>query len=61
MFRNASSFLIHLWPSMGKFVPKNSSSKQKDKGIPVTGRGGLHDYETSRLPHFLHSRLTDGG
>jgi hypothetical protein len=28
----------------------------KDKAIPVTGR-----CETSRLPHFLDSRLTDGG
>jgi hypothetical protein len=31
------------------------------KAIPVTGRGGPQGYETSRLPHFLHDRLTDGG
>jgi hypothetical protein len=29
--------------------------------IPVTGRGGPYGCETSRLPHFLHSRFTDGG
>jgi hypothetical protein len=23
--------------------------------------GGPYDYETSRLPHFIDSRLTDGG
>jgi hypothetical protein len=31
------------------------------KGIPVTGRGGPYGCETSRLPHFLDSRLTDSG
>jgi hypothetical protein len=25
------------------------------------GRGGLRGCETSRLPHFLDNRLTDGG
>jgi hypothetical protein len=29
--------------------------------IPVTGRGGSLGCETSRLPHFLDNRLTDGG
>jgi hypothetical protein len=33
----------------------------KRKAIPVTGRDGPYGYETSRLPHFLDSRLTDGG
>jgi hypothetical protein len=31
------------------------------KAIPVTGREGLYGCETSRLPHFLDSPLTDGG
>jgi hypothetical protein len=30
------------------------------KVIPVTGRGGPYGCETSRLPHSLDSRLTDG-
>jgi hypothetical protein len=34
---------------------------KKGKAIPVTGRGGPHGCETSRLPHFLDNRLTDGG
>jgi hypothetical protein len=28
---------------------------------PVTGREGPYGSETSRLPHFLDNRLTDGG
>jgi hypothetical protein len=41
---------------------KKISSKVKEKGkaIPVTSRGGPWGCETSRLPHFLDSRLTDG-
>jgi hypothetical protein len=33
----------------------------KSKAIPVTGRGGPYGCGTSRLPHFLDNRLTDGG
>jgi hypothetical protein len=33
----------------------------KSKAIPVTGRGAPLGYETSRLPHFLDNRITDGG
>jgi hypothetical protein len=29
--------------------------------MPVIGRGGPYGCETSRLPHFLDSRLTGGG
>jgi hypothetical protein len=32
----------------------------KNKAIPVTGRGDPLDCETSRLPYFLGSRLSDG-
>jgi hypothetical protein len=35
--------------------------KKKGKAIPVTGRGGPQGCEMSSLPHFLESRLTDGG
>jgi hypothetical protein len=33
----------------------------KGKAIPVTGREGPEDCETSRLPHFLDNRFTDRG
>jgi hypothetical protein len=36
-----------------------SKKKKKGKAIPVTGRGGPYDCETSRLPQFLDNRLTD--
>jgi hypothetical protein len=32
----------------------------KCKAIPVTGCGGPQGCETSRVPHVLDSRLTDG-
>jgi hypothetical protein len=35
--------------------------KGKGIAIPVTGRGGPYGRETSRFPHFLDSRPTDGG
>jgi hypothetical protein len=35
--------------------------KVKDKAIPITGLGGPQGCETSRPPHFLDNRLTDGG
>jgi hypothetical protein len=36
-------------------------SKKNGKAILVTGRGDPYGCETSRLPHFLYNRLTDGG
>jgi hypothetical protein len=41
-------------------VNKWSHHKGKGKAIPVTCCGGPYDWETSRLPHFLDNRLTDG-
>jgi hypothetical protein len=35
--------------------------KVKNKAIPVTGRGGPQNCETTKLPHSLDNRLTDGG
>jgi hypothetical protein len=32
----------------------------KGKAMPVTGRGGPQGCETSRVPHYLDNRLTDG-
>jgi hypothetical protein len=37
-----------------------SDNAAKGKAIPVTGREGSEGCETSRLPHFLDSLLTDG-
>jgi hypothetical protein len=37
------------------------AGRPKVKAIPVTGRGDPYGYETSRLPHFLDNRLTEGG
>jgi hypothetical protein len=34
---------------------------KKGKAIPVAGREGPYICESSRLPHFLDNRLTDGG
>jgi hypothetical protein len=33
----------------------------KDKTTHVTSRGSLYGGETSRIPHCLDNRLTDGG
>jgi hypothetical protein len=35
--------------------------KVKGEAIPITGRGGPEGCETSKLSHFLDSRLTGGG
>jgi hypothetical protein len=40
-----------MWPSSGN----------KLKAIRLTGRGGSYGSEAPRHPHFLDSRLTDGG
>jgi hypothetical protein len=38
-----------------------SKEKIKGKVIPETDHGGPEVYETTRLPYFPDSRLTDGG
>jgi hypothetical protein len=35
-------------------------NNNNNKDIPITGRGGPYVFETSRLPHSLDNRLTDG-
>jgi hypothetical protein len=47
-----------VWPCHPVAVHKGYS---ESNGIPVTGCGGVRVCETSRLPHFLDIRLTDGG
>jgi hypothetical protein len=39
----------------------NLGGKKKGKAISVRGLGGPSGWETSRLPHFLDNRITDGG
>jgi hypothetical protein len=41
--------------------PSFSVKIQKRKAIPVTGYGGPLVCDTSRLPHSVDNRLTDGG
>jgi hypothetical protein len=43
------------------FVLCGWHSKLNSKAIPVTGSGGPYSCETSKIPRFLDSRLTDGG
>jgi hypothetical protein len=69
-FFNSGQFLPTRWlPSWSAPVtcvpcPRHSSASgctKKSEAIPVTGREGLYGCETSRLPHLLDNRLTDGG
>jgi hypothetical protein len=46
---------------MNYFRISNQINKGKSKTLLVKGRGGPEGCETSRLPHFLDNRLTDGG
>jgi hypothetical protein len=47
-------------PAYWYYLYLNSKGK-KGKPIPVRGHRDLQDCETSRLPHFLDNRPTDGG
>jgi hypothetical protein len=38
-----------------------ASGETPFQGTPVRDRGGPYGTETSRLPHFLDNRITDGG
>jgi hypothetical protein len=48
-----------MWAHFKEHVPFEHG--YKGKAIPVTGRGGPVGCETSRLLHFLHSRLKNDG
>jgi hypothetical protein len=66
---------LHICASYTLPVPKKSQlfpyeylsihvkciSKAKNKAIPVTGRGGQQDCETSRIQHCPDNWFTDGG
>jgi hypothetical protein len=47
------NILYHLDDSRSKYV--------KGKKVKLRGCGRPYVCETSKLPHFLHNRLTDGG
>jgi hypothetical protein len=42
-------------------VTNKENVESKGRAIPVTDHEGPWGCETSRLPHFLDNRLTDGG
>jgi hypothetical protein len=44
-------------PPHGKYF----TIDKKGKAIPVTVHGGPQGCDTSKFPHFLDNRLTDGG
>jgi hypothetical protein len=44
----------------GESVNRSQKDKKR-KAIPVTDRRDPYGCETSKLPHFLDNRLTDGG
>jgi hypothetical protein len=62
-------WLVRLWPPQLWYpacfnIDSNetiASNRTKGRAIRVTGRGGPYGCKTSRLPHLLQNRLTDGG
>jgi hypothetical protein len=46
-----------------RYIPSNSTEALQGANLDskVTGRGGLQGCEMPRIPHFLDSRLKDGG
>jgi hypothetical protein len=46
------------WEKLGEVTSKGN--KGKGEATPVTGLGSPLGCETSRRPHFLDNRLTDG-
>jgi hypothetical protein len=56
------SFLVGMGPLIPEYyLMLKSDKKVKGKAILVTCRWGTKACETSKLPHFLDNRLTDGG
>jgi hypothetical protein len=44
---------------IGAFSP-GCKNRDKSKAMPITGHADPQSFDTSRLPHYLDSRLTDG-
>jgi hypothetical protein len=54
--RSLNKFVIH-----NKLALHNITTRgKKGKAVPLTGCEGPQGCETSRFPHFLDNRLTDG-
>jgi hypothetical protein len=63
MFLPVATVCLHQTEQLRKrnATEGETTGNKKGKVFPVTGRGGPQGCETSRLPHFLNNRLTDGG
>jgi hypothetical protein len=61
--RLGGTYHSHILPGYTALYPRISSFLKKggNKAIPLTVREGPYGCETSRFPHFLDIRLTDGG
>jgi hypothetical protein len=49
------------YKSLTKLLHCTVEVKKIDEAVPLTGHAGPKGCETSRLPYFLHNRLTEGG
>jgi hypothetical protein len=58
-----NTYICRVWGSSppSGHLEFETGKNVKGKAIPVTGREGPQGCETSRLPHFIDNRLTDGG
>jgi hypothetical protein len=57
----SSAFLAITQNSLAGLANLTLVKKEKGKAILATGREDPWGCETSKLPHFLDNRLTDGG
>jgi hypothetical protein len=57
MFADSALHTVHTFI----YYDSEVSLAKDGKAAPATSREGPQGRETSRLPHFLDNRLTDGG